>query len=165
MPYFNNASTKQCEMYYCTIDNFPGNGAKMLGTQYASILLPTYRVYKIYCQPEKVFYFKAIVQNICKYNFYLTLLIYWYAIETLCKLDHICLKRNQCSNLFINQTVNRIHFNKIYSYETRSDYVHLKNCYVGQRSTKWIISTMIMTDLMNESTQLWWNQWMKAWIK
>jgi len=74
MPYFNNASAKQCEMYYCTIDNFPGNGAKMLGTQYASRLLPTYRVYKIYCQPEKVFYFKAIVQNICKYNFYLTLL-------------------------------------------------------------------------------------------
>ena len=30
MPYFNNASTKQCQMYFCTIDNFLGNDAKML---------------------------------------------------------------------------------------------------------------------------------------
>ena len=27
--------------------------------------------------------------------------IYWYAIETLCKLDHTFLKVNQSSNLFI----------------------------------------------------------------
>ena len=30
MPYFNNASTKKCEMYFCTIDDFPDNEAKML---------------------------------------------------------------------------------------------------------------------------------------
>ena len=38
------------------------------------------------------------------------IVIYWYAIETICKLSHNCLKRNQYSNLFINQTVNQIHF-------------------------------------------------------
>ena len=36
MPYFNNASTKQCQMYFCTINNFPGNGAKMSYPLYAS---------------------------------------------------------------------------------------------------------------------------------
>ena len=35
MPYFNNASTKQCQMYFCTIDNFPGNSTKMLGPLYS----------------------------------------------------------------------------------------------------------------------------------
>ena len=37
-------------------------------------------------------------------------IIYWYAIETICKLSHNFLKVNQTSNLFINQTVNRTHF-------------------------------------------------------
>ena len=36
MPYFNNASTKQCQMYFCTINNFPDNGAKMLCPLYSS---------------------------------------------------------------------------------------------------------------------------------
>ena len=36
MPYFNNASTKQGQMYFCTINNFPSNGAKMLCPLYAS---------------------------------------------------------------------------------------------------------------------------------
>ena len=36
MPYFNNASTKQCQMYFCTIDNLPHNDAKMLGPLYAN---------------------------------------------------------------------------------------------------------------------------------
>ena len=61
-------------------------------------------------QPEEVFYFKVIMQDLCKHNFYLTLLIYWYAIETLCKVDHTFLKVNQILNLFVNQTVNRTHF-------------------------------------------------------
>ena len=30
------------------------------------------------------------------------IVIYWYVIETLCKLDHTSLKVNQTSNLFIN---------------------------------------------------------------
>ena len=34
--------------------------------------------------------------------------IYWYAIETLCKLDHIFLKRKQTSILFVNPIVNLI---------------------------------------------------------
>ena len=36
MPYFNNASITQCQMYFCTIDNFPSNDAKLLGPLYAS---------------------------------------------------------------------------------------------------------------------------------
>ena len=36
MPYFNNASTKQCQVYFCTIDNLPSNDAKMLGPLYAN---------------------------------------------------------------------------------------------------------------------------------
>ena len=36
MPYFNNASTKQCQMYFYTINNFPGNGAKMSCPLYVS---------------------------------------------------------------------------------------------------------------------------------
>ena len=36
MPYFNNASTKQCQMYFCTINNFPSNGAKMSCPLYVS---------------------------------------------------------------------------------------------------------------------------------
>ena len=34
-------------------------------------------------------------------QFLLDTVIYWYAIETLCKLDHTFLKVNQSSNLFI----------------------------------------------------------------
>ena len=52
-------------------------------------------------QPEEFFYFKAIVQDLCQHNFYLTLSIYWYEIKTICKLDHNFLKLNQTSNLFI----------------------------------------------------------------
>ena len=31
------------------------------------------------------------------------IVIYWYAIETLCKVDHTFLKVNQTSNLFVNR--------------------------------------------------------------
>ena len=53
------------------------------------------RVLNINYQPKEVFYFKVIVQDLCMHNFYLTLLIYWNAIGTICKLGHTCLKINQ----------------------------------------------------------------------
>ena len=53
--------------------------------------------------------------------------IYWYAIETHCKLDHTFLKRKQTPILFVNPSCKSNHTsNKIYSYETRSKYINLE---------------------------------------
>ena len=79
------------------------------------------------------------------------IVIYWYAIETLYKLDHNLLKVNQYSNLFINRNVNRTHFkqdlflwNKIWLHKYKR-------------------SVVLANDLPNElSIQgLWQIQWMK----
>ena len=80
-------------------------GCLLLGTQYASRLLPTYRVYKIYC-----LLFQSYRAKYMRVQFLPDIVSYWYAIKSICKLSHNYLKRNQYSNLFINQTVNRIHF-------------------------------------------------------
>ena len=70
------------------------------------------------------------MQYLCKHNFYLTQLIYWYEIETHYKLDHTFLKRNQTPNLFIKPHCKFNHTSniaiKINSYEARSDYINLK---------------------------------------
>ena len=50
--------------------------------------------------------------------------IYWYEIETLCKLDHTLLRVNETSNLFIKSYCKSK--NKIDSYEARSNYINLK---------------------------------------
>ena len=44
---------------YCIQEEDRIANREVSSTRYAGKLLPTYRAYEIYCQPEKVFYFKG----------------------------------------------------------------------------------------------------------
>ena len=84
-------------MYFCTIDNFPGNGAKMLGPLYAiwiKIKMQSAK-HKLSTQGSILFQIYRARSMQAQFLSDTAIYIYLYAIETVCKLGHTFLKRNQ----------------------------------------------------------------------